>query len=228
MIRDRPSRDLLAATYVLGTLRGAARRRFERELRQDSALQGAVAEWENRLDPLYAGVPDEAPPADVWHRIEAAIAPPRPRPWQTVRFWRWLSGGLAIATVALLIGVLLQPQPSPVANPTIAVLQDQAKEPVWTLRLDLADRRLIVETLRPQAPGPNRALQLWVLQPGASAPAPGPLLPIEGPAEAPLSAALAELLAGPGRVLVSVEPPGGAPAGVPTGPVLYAGELRGI
>jgi anti-sigma-K factor RskA len=227
MIRDRPSRDLLAATYVLGTLRGAARRRFERELRQDAGLRSAVAEWESRLDPLYAGVPDEAPPADVWRRIEAAIAPPRPRPWQTIRFWRWLSGGLAVATIALFVAVL-QPPPSPVSVPTVAVLQDQAKDPVWTLRLDLADRRLIVETLRPQAPGPDRALQLWVLKPGASAPVPGPLLPIEGPAEAPLSPALAELLAEPGQVLVSVEPPGGAPAGVPTGPVLYAGELRGI
>jgi anti-sigma-K factor RskA len=228
MIRDRDARDLLAATYVLGTLRGPARRRFERELERDPALRRAVAAWERRLGPLEREVPDLAPPARVWTRIEAAVAPARPAGtplWQRLGFWRWLAGGLAAATVALLVVVLQPPRP---AGPVVAVVQDQGKEPVWTLRLDASERRLVVETLRPQSPGPDRSLQLWVLQPGATAPAPGPLLPARGRAEASLSAELAALLAGAGQVLVSVEPPGGAPAGVPTGPVLYAGTLRGI
>jgi anti-sigma-K factor RskA len=227
MIRDPETRDLLAATYVLGTLRGAARRRFERELGRDPALRRAVAQWEGRLDPLGAAVPELAPPARLWTRIAAATAPARqhPRLWRSLPFWRWLATGLAAATIALLVVVL---QPRTPTGPVIAVLQDQAKEPVWTLRLDRSEHRLIVETLRPQTAGGDRALQLWVLQPGAAAPAPGPLLPARGRAEAPLSPHLAELLAGAGQVLVSVEPPGGAPAGVPTGPVLYAGTLRGI
>jgi anti-sigma-K factor RskA len=227
MIRDPEARDLLAATYVLGTLRGPARRRFERELARDPALRQSVAHWESRLDPLDAAVPEVTPPARVWTRVAAATAPARQRPrlWRSLAFWRWLAAGLAAATVGLLLVVL---QPAPPTGPVVAVLQDQAKEPVWTLRLDPAERRLVVETLRPQTAGGDRALQLWVLPPGATAPAPGPLLPAQGRAEAPLSQRLAELLAGPGQVLVSVEPPGGAPAGVPTGPVLYAGALRGI
>jgi anti-sigma-K factor RskA len=228
MIRDPETRDLLAATYVLGTLRGAARRRFERELARDPALRRSVIQWEGRLDPLDAGLPDVAPPARVWPRIEAATAPAPPERaalWQSLAFWRWLAAGLAAAAIALLVVVL---QPPPPAGPVVAVLQDQAKDPVWTLRLDPVERRLMVETLRPQTPGGDRALQLWVLPPGATAPAPGPLLPTQGRAEAPLSPRLAELLAGQGQVLVSVEPPGGAPAGIPTGPVLYAGALRGI
>jgi anti-sigma-K factor RskA len=227
MIGDPEARDLLAATYVLGTLRGAARRRFERELGRDPARRHAVAQWESRLDPLDATLPETTPPARVWRGIAAATAPApaRGRLWRSLPFWRCLAAGLAAATVALLVAVL---QPGPPTGPVLAVVQDQAKEPVWTLRLDRADGRLIVETLRPQTPGGDRALQLWVLPPGATAPAPGPLLPARGQAEAPLSPQLAALLAGAGQVLVSVEPPGGAPAGVPTGPVLYAGTLRGI
>src|SRR5690348_13104952 len=171
MIGDPEVRDLLAATYVLGTLRGSARRRFERGLRRDPALRRAVARWENRLDPLDAAVPEVAPPARVWREIVMATEPAlaRPRPWRRLSFWRWLTAGLAAAAVALLVLVL---QPSPPTGPVVAVVQDQAKEAVWTLRLDRADRRLIVETLQPQAPGGNRALQLWVLPPGATAPAP--------------------------------------------------------
>jgi anti-sigma-K factor RskA len=232
MKRDPETRDLLAAEYVLGTLRGAARARFERELRADPALRRAVVAWESRLEGFDEATAPVAPPAPVWDRVAAVIAPvaapaapSRAGLWQSAVFWRWVSAGLAAAALVLAVITL---QPRAPTGTVVAVLQDQAKEPVWTLRLDSAGRRLVAETLRPQSPGPDRALQLWVLPPGATAPAPGPLLPLQGRGETALPPALVDLLRGQGQVLVSVEPPGGAPAGVPTGPVLYSGALRGI
>ena len=62
--------DALAAQYVAGTLRGAARRRFEALLPGHPALRTAVADWQARLMPLTAVVVEQAPPAHTWERIE--------------------------------------------------------------------------------------------------------------------------------------------------------------
>jgi len=42
----------LAAEYVLGTLRGGARRRFQSWLSNDPHLQQVVREWEHHLMPM--------------------------------------------------------------------------------------------------------------------------------------------------------------------------------
>jgi len=46
---DPRRREWLAQEYVLGTLQGAARHRFERWLLTDRALQADVRRWQQRL-----------------------------------------------------------------------------------------------------------------------------------------------------------------------------------
>ena len=65
--------DRLAAEYVLGTLRGPARRRFQTLLAAHPALRSAVQRWEDRLAPLAASVAPVAPPERVWTGIEARL-----------------------------------------------------------------------------------------------------------------------------------------------------------
>ena len=67
-------RDRLAAEYVLGTLRGRARARFESLLRYDPSLRRTVAEWEASITPLAAAASEIAPPARVWQAISRRIA----------------------------------------------------------------------------------------------------------------------------------------------------------
>ena len=55
-------RERLAAEYVLGTLRGAARRRFEGWMFHDAALRRAVTEWQERLVPMAELTPAVTPP----------------------------------------------------------------------------------------------------------------------------------------------------------------------
>jgi anti-sigma-K factor RskA len=57
--------DRLTAEYVIGTLHGRARARFERLLRQDYRLQQAVHLWKERLNPLAQGLAPAQPPGRV-------------------------------------------------------------------------------------------------------------------------------------------------------------------
>ena len=65
--------DRLASEYVLGTLRGPARRRFESLLVAHPALRDAVAAWQGRLVPLSDRVAAVTPPARVWAGSEKRL-----------------------------------------------------------------------------------------------------------------------------------------------------------
>jgi anti-sigma-K factor RskA len=67
-------RDRLAAEYVLGTLHGSARSRFERLLRDDVELGGRVAFWERHLTPMASVLSTAAPSRRVWKAIAMRIA----------------------------------------------------------------------------------------------------------------------------------------------------------
>ena len=120
---DNPKlRQMLAAEYVLGTLRGRARRRFERLARGDAAVRSEIRFWESRLAGLAAGMEPKSPPPSVWlslqHKIETArpvvtpIRRPLPPPVQKADVappaspWRIVAGLATAAGVAaaVLIG----------------------------------------------------------------------------------------------------------------------------
>lgn len=67
--RHPPTVDALAGEYVLGTLRGGARRRFETVMAQQPAVRAAVASWEVQLGRLAQAVPPVAPRPQLWERI---------------------------------------------------------------------------------------------------------------------------------------------------------------
>ena len=72
--RDKPElQERLAAEYVLGTLRGRARIRFEDWARNDAAVRLRVEAWQARLSPLTETIAPVRPPRRVWKGIEARI-----------------------------------------------------------------------------------------------------------------------------------------------------------
>ena len=66
-------RDRLSAAYVLGTLRGGARRRFESYLKDSALIQREVGQWQDRLHPMAEFAGGIKPPARVWAAIERHI-----------------------------------------------------------------------------------------------------------------------------------------------------------
>ena len=108
--------DQLASAYVLGTLQGRARRRFEALMQSRPAMARAVDDWTWRLGPLMTTLPPVEPSAALWAQIaqRAGIAaPPTPQPIATTAPWwrRWLAPlpagalamGLVVGTVAPLL-----------------------------------------------------------------------------------------------------------------------------
>jgi len=223
--------DRLASGYVLGTLRGAARRRLEQLALETSRpeLQSAIWRWERRLNVMASEVSPIQPPARLWHNIEQRLDGKPAVRSRSNRLWQLLAGGLAIAVMVLALPYL-QPakRPSP-GSPIIeqlALIEGENEQPLWVITLDLAKGTLHSRAVNTPARDVDRVYQLWLL-PGQGQPQSVGLLPLSAGArsENQLSPALVALLQGSQGLAVSIEPPGGSPTGLPTGPVVYTAKL---
>jgi anti-sigma-K factor RskA len=227
--------DALASQYVAGTLRGAARRRFESLLPGHPALQAAVRDWQDRLMPLTTVLAPVQPSAAVWRAIEQSLWPKTlaadaPMWWQRLGLWRALSGAALAAVVGLAV---LVATPPPAQAPVVVVLQGTGADAavagagaVVVASLSGDGRALVTRTLTPVALTRDQVLELWSVPPQGNPHSLG-LIKADGLTVLKRSNLPATLLKGGTAALaVSVEPPGGSPTGVPTGPVVFAGKMQ--
>jgi len=213
--------DRLAAEYALGTLRGRARRRFERLYIQSAAARGAVYRWEDHWSALSRTVPPVEPSPRVWAAVSrrlfgddaTAAAPPRVRRW---RAWQ-LAAAAGLVAVALIVGLIMRQAAPPLQ--TLAVLGTDTAHPVWRLERRLPLTALTIEVIGTVPEAVGRSYELWAL-PRGGAPVSLGLLPAAGSAERPLSERQRTALLAADKVAVSVEPAGGSPTGSPTGPIV--------
>lgn len=215
--------DALASGLVLRTLERAEQATAERRIAAEPAFAARVAAWEERLAPLAEVASERPPPAELWSRIDLATSPAalRARPvamsdsgWFPSA-WLWAVGaGVAAAAAVLLLFVQLSGGPWTGVNPNQAGAQ-------WAMTVERG-RTLEVRASDPAIVAANagRAFELWVIV-GNSAPRSlGVFDPNGGRVTLPDV---------PGDVVptlaISVEPPGGSPTGLPTGPVIFTGQL---
>jgi len=218
--RDKPElRERLAAEYALGTLRGRARDRLRRWLRDDAELAREVAAWEGRLAPMAEAIPPVAPPPRLWQGIENRLENAR-KPFS---FWKTLGLVASGAAAALLaVAVLLPPQRAGISPSYIAVLSDpKTNHPVLVATAERGEMVLRVNTLDPAIHVAGRSLELWALPRGAQPRSLG--LVSDQKTTLRLAAAADQSLGDVPALAVSLEPQGGSPTGQPTGPVLYTG-----
>lgn len=229
--------DGLAAEFVLGTLEGAERAEAERLLAEDPAFRASVEAWQRRLAPLARLTEAVPPPADLWPRITAALwghetapaaavpteagpitAGPTPATSQRVlRWWQFGTVG-ALALAAAFAGVAFLRGPTPPTPQDVAVLTPGGVVPV-VVAVAAPHGELVVRPSGVLHVPAGRDLELWALAPGATTPRPLGVLPSEG-RRLPASVT-------PGtRILISLEPKGGSPTNLPTGPVTYGGVLE--
>lgn len=217
--------EKLAAEYALGTLRGPARRRFERLLPAHPALADALRRWEQRLLSLATPVAPVEPPPQLWQAIQRRLfgePTPAPRWWQGLTLWRSLSGATAAMALAMLVMVS---QPTPVQAPLVIVMQSTA-EGVGMLKTGFvasvtADgKALVLKPIGEVQLDAGRALELWAVP---AAGAPRSLGLVAG--NQATTVIRANLLLDTSAFALSLEPSGGSPSGKPTGPIVSVGSI---
>jgi anti-sigma-K factor RskA len=203
--------DALAAEYVLGVLSLSERAEVEARLKRDAAFADLVSGWEHRMAGLNDGF-EAAPVPDLLPRIEARLFPRAPLPKRRSGLFGWFSGATVAAVLALA---------------SIATLAPPHQEPI--ARLATEDNRLVYavthfgDTMQitrvagvPAVAG--QVHELWIIEPDS----------------APVSLGLLEdkplviTLPDPPEtyvLAVTVEPEGGAPGGIPTGPVILKANV---
>jgi anti-sigma-K factor RskA len=158
---------------------------------------------------------------------------------RNLALWRGaaLSAGALAAVLALFIGlrefgVLPSASPSrrietaqtPSAGRFVAVLQRDATAPAFVLTVDVASRSLTVRRMA-ATPEPGRSYELWLVSDRFPQPRSLGLIGEQEYTVRPTLASFDPDTIRGATYAVSLEPQGGSPTGVPTGPVLFGGEL---
>jgi anti-sigma-K factor RskA len=215
MKRDEPENlELLSAEYVVGTLRGAARRAFERRRARDPFVDRRVAAWEERFALLTLRLRPVAPLPATWAAIERRTGGSRGA-------WQALAAAVALIAVLGFGWVVWQELRPPQAT---AVLASEEGAQLWRLELAEEAQYMDVSAVGSIAVPDERARELWALPEGA-APVSLGLLPERGSVRLALDERQRDALARTVNVAVSDEPAGGSPTGAPTGAVLYVAAL---
>ncbi len=201
--------DALAGEYALGVLDMAGRSAVEARMKRDAGFATLVSRWETRLAGLNDGF-DTAPAPDLLPKIEARLFPVQRKPARGVLGWLGgmaFAGALAIAAVAVL---------GPPQAEVVAVLATSDASLSYRLT-HVADQITVTRVAGNAAPA-GQVHQLWIIAPGASPVSLGLLADEAMVIDYPVPPA-GWLFA------VSVEPEGGSPSGLPTGPVILAAPV---
>ena len=187
-------------------------------------LAARIAAWQERLAPLAEDLEPLTPRPQVWQRIRRSLAArraPRVAWWNRVALWRGCAGLATAAALGLLAMVLTAPPP---VTRLVAVLTAADGQPVWLISAAGDEATLGAQQLADRLQ-PGRVPELWLLPAGATRPVSLGLLDPTGANRRPLDRLPGDAFA-PGALLeVSLEPPGGSPTGLPTGPVISKGFL---
>lgn len=208
-----PLREQLAGAYVLGTLRGPARQRFERAMADSAELRDSVLFWEQALAPLLMRQPQK-PRRNLLPAIEARLGWARAE--DAVRRLPWLPawGFALVAALSIMLWAPWTPKITPDFALTLATEEGQAR---WQFAVDKTHNWIDVSVLSTPDLSRQQDLELWLLVDGSAPKSLGLISEVVG-ARQRIETNL-PLADGIG-LAVSVEPPGGSPTGQATGPII--------
>ncbi len=225
---DDSQLDLLAAEYVLGTMRGARSERFEAQMRADPALERRVRAWEARLAPLADGFATADSPDSTWRGIERRLFEPKDSaaadlPAGVSGWWRRLALGFA-ATAALFLATTLYLTHSLGPPQCYAVLTDAGSRPMAVVFDRRNMKELVVLPVGSRLAGDGGAARLWIVLGNTAVPV-GTLNP-DGETNLALDKPmLTAVMGSSARLLVTREPADTPIAGPPTGERIAEGAV---
>ncbi len=235
----------LAAEYVLGTLDKEERAAVAQRRASDPLLDQAILRWETHLSGLNDYV-QEAEPRDnlfddilarldqrIKHetlrdtperKVASAVVVEMEAMRMKLKRWRLSALGASALAASLAMFIVVKPSVTPTrpANaPFVAVFQADDKQPAFIMSLDLESRQLTVRPVTAQGQAEGKTYQLWI-KADEIGPAPrslGLLSNVSAPIQKHINydpAVIRHATFG-----ISVEPAGGSPTGVPTGPAIH-------
>lgn len=207
--------ESLAAEYALGTLRGGARLRFQRRMLNEAQLAERVSRWELLLAGMDHHLVPVKPPDVIWKRISLAL-PARNKVTPQRRLLPWLAA--AGITIAVLVSAYLYREP---ALTPLTVLDNAQHTGQWVVSTNSHQDRISLFPLGQVNVDPDRSLQLWLI-PAGKAPVSLGLVNSEATSDFALNGLNTLNNA---SIAISLEPKGGSPTGLPTGPILFSSKL---
>ena len=235
--------NALAAEYVVGTLRGKARTRYQKLMMQYQAVSDATAQWEQYLTGFAETLPPVAPPDDVWESIQvklghkaannanvASDTKPSSKPGEVIDFEkekqkRWKNLSFISTAAAMVLAVLLfvmQPVPTPEVS-HIAVVNNADNTPLWVI--EVSDTTMNVKVTDAFVALADKDYELWMVPVNGEAPISLGLMPeANGDTRATPDILLDQSIA---ALAVSLEAPGGSVTGAPT-EVLYIAPIVSV
>jgi anti-sigma-K factor RskA len=237
----------LAAEHALGLLDGDERRAAQDRLARDPQFRSDVAHWRGMLAPLLDEVAPVEPPARLWTAVERRIADSdvddvgndSERPNNVVQLrrrvavWRGFAAGATALAASLALVLVTRPTsvapPPPAAQapapaPLVAMLGDDERGGLMVAKWEPATRRMTIAAPQTISLEPGRMQELWIIQANGTPRSLG-VLPSNDRNELLIVPAVAQQLQAGATLAVSVEPSGGSPTGLPTGPVIATGKL---
>ena len=235
--------NALAAEYVVGTLRGKARTRYQKLMMQYQAVSDATAQWEQYLTGFAETLPPVAPPDDVWESIQvklghkaannanvASDTKPSSKPGEVIDFEkekqkRWKNLSFISTAAAMVLAVLLfvmQPVPTPEVS-HIAVVNNADSTPLWVI--EVSDTTMNVKVTDAFVALADKDYELWMVPANGEAPISLGLMPeVNGDTRVTPDILLDQSIA---ALAVSLEAPGGSVTGAPT-EVLYIAPIVSV
>jgi anti-sigma-K factor RskA len=229
---ERGGDELVAAEYVLGVLPAQERLAAARRVESEPAFARLVEEWEARLSPLGAYYDEVEAPASVKGAVDARIFDASvsnaaaPGLAGRLAFWR----GLAVAATAGLAALVLwtaipfmQPGGQSTDERLVASLASAETDVHYLVVYDEANGEIAMSHVT-GARAEGHDFELWVIG-GDEVHSLG-VVPAGASVHMAVEDAMRRRIEPGMQFAISLEPLGGAPAGVPTGPVVAAGDLR--
>lgn len=228
--------ERLAGEYVLGSLHGSARKRFERWMMESEKVRKEVWFWEQKLGQLSVEVPEVSPSSTVWSSIERRL-------WQDEQksksvekpqsaannSWFWPSWSVVATAAALVMAfVLLQPSPQLSSSQLSgAIVQVDTSDPLWLVSETGQGNLLKLRSVAASAAEAGKDYELWIV-PENGQPLSLGVIPVGGLHQVTLTDEARQALSQSRTLAISLEPLGGSPTGEPTGPILHVAQLYEI
>jgi anti-sigma-K factor RskA len=219
--------DMTAAELALGLLDGSERAAALRRLASEPGFADEVERWRDWLGALFASWPAVTAPDAVATRVEASLDAQR----GVTKAANDNAGGVLLLAVTTL--QMLRPAPAPIRIPVrvpvaapaplLAAIVPTGKGAPIAAAYDPASATVRIAGGVDVPAG--RSAQLWAIR-GSDAPRSLGVIPA-GPVQLTVPAAVRPALVAETVLAISIEPTGGSPTGLPTGPVVAAGKLSG-